>query len=59
MGVGQQDGIQFARIQVARNAVPLFRFGHALEQAEIDQNAGLLRLDQISRTGDIATGGAM
>ena len=56
VGMGQQHGVQFAGIQVARHAIPLLRFGHALKQAEIDQDAGLLRLDQISRTGDVAAG---
>ena len=59
VGVGQQHGIQFAGIQVARDAVSLLRFGDPLKQAEIDQNAGLLRLDQISRTGDVAAGSTM
>ena len=39
--------------------VPLLRLGHALEQAEINQQAGLRSLDQISGTGDIAAGSAV
>ncbi len=57
--MGQQHGVQFAGIQIAGEAVPLLGLGHALEQAEIDQQTSLRSFDQISRTGDIAAGGAV
>src|SRR5215469_16953080 len=57
MSVREQDGVELA-IRLGRRSVERFHAPAALKQTAIHEHAGLGGLNNVSRAGDFAAGGA-